>query len=81
MHLRSFESLQQLCSFGVTTALDMSNWPPPVVNALRGQTGLTDIRSAGISATSPGSGHSRMPGRPQDSLVADPAAAAAGSPA
>lgn len=76
VHLHGVESLEQLCSFGVTTALDMSNWPPAFVNTLRGQTGLTDIRSAGISATSPGSGHSRMPGRPQDSLVPDPAAAA-----
>jgi imidazolonepropionase-like amidohydrolase len=75
VHLQGVVSLEQLSSFGVTTALDMSNWPPALVDSLRGHTGLTDIRSAGISATSPGSGHSRMPGRPQDSLVPDPSAA------
>lgn len=47
VHLHGLESLEQLTGFGVTTALDMSNWPPADVDALRGRAGLTDIRSAG----------------------------------
>lgn len=75
VHLHGVENLEQLASFGVTTALDMSTWPPALVDSLRGRSGLTDIRSAGLSATSPGSRHSQMPGRPEGELVAGPAEA------
>ncbi|KIY00246.1 uncharacterized protein Z520_03931 [Fonsecaea multimorphosa CBS 102226] len=62
VHLRAEEQLEKLSAAGVTTALDMASFPPSLINSFRGKTGLTDIRSAGAPATSPGSGHSRMPG-------------------
>ena len=46
VHLRDRRTLEQLASFGVTTALDMACAPPELVSSLRGAHGLTDIRSA-----------------------------------
>ena len=54
----------------------MAHWPPSRVDALRGLKGLTDIRSAGIPVTSPGSRHSRMPGIAQEALLTGPEQAA-----
>ena len=76
VHLHGPESLEQLSRFGVTTALDMATWPPSLVDSLRGRRGLTDIRSAGTPATSPGSAHSRVPGYPAAGLVTGPDEAA-----
>lgn len=73
VHLRGVGDLKQLRRFGVTTALDMACWPPELVDSLRGRSGLPDIRSAGASATSAGSIHSRMPGYPRTGLVDGPA--------
>ena len=61
VHLRDRRTLEQLASFGVTTALDMACAPPELVNSLRGVPGLTDIRSAGTPAIAPGSPHSHIP--------------------
>ena len=61
VHLRDRRTLEQLASFGVTTALDMACAPPELVNSLRGAPGLTDIRSAGTPAIAPGSPHSHIP--------------------
>ncbi len=72
VHLRGDADLEALAAHGVTTALDMACWPPALVDSLRHRTGLTDIRSAGTSATSPGSRHSRMPHFPADGLVSGP---------
>ncbi|TQF66359.1 amidohydrolase family protein [Rhodococcus spelaei] len=47
IHLDSRDNLEQLCSFGVTTALDMATWQPRLVEQLRGTPAVTDIRSAG----------------------------------
>jgi imidazolonepropionase-like amidohydrolase len=76
IHLHGPETLDQLCAYGVTTALDMATWPPARVDALRGHVGSTDIRSAGTPATSSGSNHSRIPGFPAEGLVDSPEAAA-----
>lgn len=73
VHLHGVDSLEQLARAGVTTALDMACWPRELVDELRHRRGLTDIRSAGIPATVPGSTHSKMPGRPEAALVAGPA--------
>ena len=54
----------------------MGHWPPSRVDALRGLKGLTDIRSAGIPVTSPGSRHSRMPGFSKEALLTGPEQAA-----
>ncbi len=72
VHLHGPENLTQLARAGVTTALDMACWPRELVDDLRHRPGLTDIRSAGVPATSPGSRHSAMPGRPEASLLNGP---------
>lgn len=72
VHLRGVPDLESLAAHGVTTALDMACWPPTLVDSLRHRSGLTDIRSAGTSATSAGSRHSRMPHFPADGLVSGP---------
>jgi imidazolonepropionase-like amidohydrolase len=76
VHLLEEVHLQQLADFGVTTTLDMGAWPPSMVDALRNRTGITDIRSAGVPATTAGSSHSHLPGWPAEEMV-DGAAGAA----
>ena len=76
VHLLEERHLQQLAAFGVTTALDMGAWPPSMVDALRNRTGMAEIRSAGIPATTAGSAHSRLPGYPAGELVDGTAGAA-----
>jgi imidazolonepropionase-like amidohydrolase len=76
VHLLNEDHLQQLAAFGVTTALDMGAWPPSTVDSLRNRTGMADIRSAGIPATTAGSAHSHLPGWPAGELVDGPAGAA-----
>ena len=61
VHLHGRHTLEQLASFGVTTALDMACAPPELVNSLRAVPGLTDIRSAGTPAIAPGSPRSHIP--------------------
>jgi imidazolonepropionase-like amidohydrolase len=56
IHLYGPETLRALAAFGVTSGMDMSS-PPPLVAALRGMPGVTDIRSPLIAATSPASAH------------------------
>ena len=76
VHLLNEEHLQLLAAFGVTTALDMGAWPPSMVDSLRNRTGMADIRSAGLPATTAGSAHSHLPGYPAGALVDGPAGAA-----
>jgi imidazolonepropionase-like amidohydrolase len=76
VHLLEQRHLQRLAAFGVTTALDMGAWPPSMVDSLRNRTGMADMRSAGIPATTAGSAHSRLPGYPAGELVDGPAGAA-----
>jgi imidazolonepropionase-like amidohydrolase len=56
IHLYGPETLRALAAFGVTSGMDMSS-PAPLVAALRGMPGVTDIRSPLIAATSPASAH------------------------
>jgi imidazolonepropionase-like amidohydrolase len=76
VHLLNEGHLRQLADFGVTTALDMGAWPPSMVDSLRNRTGMADIRSAGIPATTAGSRHSHLPGWPAEEMVDGPAGAA-----
>jgi imidazolonepropionase-like amidohydrolase len=76
VHLLYEEHLQQLAAFGVTTALDMGAWSPSMVDSLRNRTGMADMRSAGLPATTAGSAHSHLPGYPAGELVDGPAGAA-----
>ncbi|KFY08095.1 hypothetical protein V492_06530 [Pseudogymnoascus sp. VKM F-4246] len=76
VHLHGPENLVQMARFGVTTALDMATWPLSLLNSLRNQQGVTDIRSASIAATAPGSSHSHIPTLPKDALLSSSADAA-----
>lgn len=51
VHLHHIGHLQQLAAYGVTTALDMVVWHADKMNSLRGKSGLSDIRSAGLPVT------------------------------
>ncbi len=65
IHLSGPETLTALATRGVTTGLDMSS-PAPLVAALRGTPGVTDIRSPLMAATSPASAHAaRMTEHPR----------------
>jgi imidazolonepropionase-like amidohydrolase len=76
IHLSGVETLERLSAFGVTTALDMGTWPPGLVDSLRRRHGLTDIRSAGVGATSPASRHGQLLARPAEGFVSSPGDAA-----
>jgi imidazolonepropionase-like amidohydrolase len=53
------QSLKQMASHGITTALDMGNTPEAYA-PLRGRAGLPDVRSALMAATSPDSHHAMI---------------------
>lgn len=55
IHLDSIGNLREFAQWGVTTALDMGTQSSALIDSLRGVSGLTDIRSAGSSASGPGS--------------------------
>ena len=79
LHFRRSENLEQLCRWGVTTALDMGSWPLELRKSLRQQAvdqDLPEVWTAGIIATAPGSSHSRIPGLPQEALLTSPEEAA-----
>jgi len=79
VHLYGPETLTALATHGVTTALDMSS-PAPLVNALRGRRGVTDIRSGMMALSSPSSAHAqRMKDIPaaREALVEDATAVSA----
>lgn len=56
IHLYGLETLSTLAAYGVTSGMDMSS-PAPLVAALRGKPGITDIRSPLSAASSPTSAH------------------------
>ncbi len=56
IHLHGPETLGALAAYGITSGMDMSS-PAPLVAALRGTPGVTDIRSPMMAATSPSSAH------------------------
>ena len=54
VHLLGVEQLQQLCAYGITSAMDMATFPLALLRALRniaGKNGLPDIRGSGIGAS------------------------------
>ena len=75
IHLAGPHTQELLAAAGVTTALDMSS-PAALVKAMRGRTGVTDIRAAMMATTSPTSGHaerlSKIPAA-REALVASAA--------
>ena len=58
IHLAGPHTQVMLATAGVTTALDMSS-PAPLVNAMRGRSGVTDIRSAMMATTAASSAHAQ----------------------
>ncbi|KYK54051.1 Adenine deaminase [Drechmeria coniospora] len=76
VHLGSEKHLRLLADWGVTTALGMGEWWPEKLPALRNRAGLTDIRSACLPATTPGSLHSKMLPIPRHATVSRPRDAA-----
>ncbi|KAM6513981.1 hypothetical protein FALCPG4_015166 [Fusarium falciforme] len=72
VHLEGERHLQRMTDWGVTTALGMGEWWPEKLQALREREGLTDIRSACIPATTPGSLHSKLLPVPPEALVSGP---------
>ena len=72
IHLNTEHELRAMAKHGITTALDMATWPPSKLNSLRGFAGVTDFRSPGVPATSPGSLHSIMLPIPREDLVSTP---------
>ncbi|KAJ5756901.1 uncharacterized protein N7511_007083 [Penicillium nucicola] len=71
VHLTGPDDLTRMTEFGITTALDMGTWPIQLLESLRNQKGVTDIRACGIPATAPGSVHSHIPSLPREALVAN----------
>ena len=72
IHLNTEHELQAMAQYGVTTGLDMATWPPSKLENLRKFAGVTDFRSPGVPATSPGSLHSIMLPIPKEELVSNP---------
>ena len=64
IHITEEDNLHQLTRYGVTTGLDMATYSLEHLNSIRGKPGLTDILTAGISATSADSHHVKIPNRP-----------------
>jgi imidazolonepropionase-like amidohydrolase len=64
VHITEEDNLQLLTRHGVTTAFDMATYSLEHLNSVRGKPGLTDILTAGISATSSDSHHVKIPNRP-----------------
>ena len=72
VHVGFQTTLQDAARCGITTALDMAIFPDPrtALAALRkAYPGLTDLRSAGVPATAPGTVHSKMPMMPAEALI------------
>ncbi|GAA1621767.1 amidohydrolase family protein [Nonomuraea maheshkhaliensis] len=72
IHLSGEDTREKLCSYGVTTGLDMATWPARRLTRLRGVPGGSDVRSAGTPAIGPGGLHSRIPTMPADAIVTGP---------
>lgn len=73
IHLNTKRELRMMAQCGITTGLDMATWPMSKIEELRQVEGLTDFRSPGVPATSPGSVHSIMLPIPRHELVSNPA--------
>lgn len=75
VHLGGRQDLEQLCSWGVTTALDMGCWPPQLLDGLRAEAGagpLADLRSAGTPAIGDRGPHAQMLSPDAHAVVTDP---------
>ena len=71
IHLDSIENLKDAAHWGITTMLDMGSYPT-LTNSLRNHPGLTDIRSAGYSASAPGGTQTTIMGFPAFTALSKP---------
>ena len=76
VHITSEEALRVLAAHGITTAMDMACWPSSKVDSLRAfsrREVKTEMRSAGLPATTAGSLHSKvLPELTSQSLIVGP---------
>lgn len=75
VHVHSELHLQQLLSYGVTTALDMAMWPSEKKHRLCGLERSPALLSAGLPATKAGSVHSSVLPLPKEAFLSGPEAA------
>lgn len=75
LHTTSVSDLEDLSSYGVTTAFNMNCYNYTACDILRDQPGLTSAFYASIPAVGPGSNHERMLHLP-DSLLVNPSSQA-----
>ncbi|QKX61589.1 uncharacterized protein TRUGW13939_08741 [Talaromyces rugulosus] len=69
LHATSVSALEELSSYGVTTAFNMNCYNYTACDILRDQPGLTSAFFAGIPAVGPGSNHERLLRLPDSLLV------------
>jgi imidazolonepropionase-like amidohydrolase len=69
LHPYSLQHLEDLSSYGVTTAMGMSCFNYTVCHALRNQPGLTALFTAGFPAQGPNSSHAINLGTPPNELI------------
>ncbi|KAJ6607671.1 hydrolase [Mycena sp. CBHHK59/15] len=74
-HPISVDHLATFASYGVTTAILGSCYPPDICASLTNQTGLTDVRFPGLSANSPDSTHALMGNLPANVTLTSPSQA------
>lgn len=70
--VRGRDDLASLARWGATTALDMATWPAPFAQAVRHQSGVADLFTAGTPAAGPHGHHAGLPSFPKDGLIASP---------
>jgi imidazolonepropionase-like amidohydrolase len=72
IHLTDMENLKHAANWGVTTMLDMATRSSELVDSLRNNSALTDIRSCYHPASAPGSTQTTRMGFPSSSIVNGP---------
>jgi len=72
IHLDRIENLENAAHFGITTMLDMATASPKLVDSLRNQPGLTNIRSCYHPASAAGGIQTTRMGFPASSIVTGP---------
>lgn len=70
-HVTSCSYLDPMLQYGITTALDMGTFPYETLAACQ-MSGKTDVRGTGAAGTVNGTGISKAPGFPNESLLQGP---------
>lgn len=72
VHFDSYADLREFTRWGLTTVLDMGTHPKSLVDSIRNQAGLTDVRSSGSPASGPGSNQTTKGGFALSTVVTGP---------